>query len=178
MAVSPAQHKKTFHHTGVASVISTCEIAFATASAIRDDTISVFSPVNLDVFLNRTDVQALNSRRGWIVDQLAALIRNGAIPKDDLWIQTVLDWFVVHGLFAIKRKSDKSSFLAVRISLWALYIPSFAFFISMFFYRTGDVQANPASVFICIVSPLPFYLHYVTTSVVIRRSSSVTDTVL
>lgn len=61
-----------------------------------------------------TDVQALNARRAWIVDQLAALIRNGAIPKDDRWVQTILDWFAVHGLFAIRKKSEKSKFIALR----------------------------------------------------------------
>ncbi|KAI0086629.1 DNA polymerase phi-domain-containing protein [Irpex rosettiformis] len=60
-----------------------------------------------------SDVQALNARRAWIVDQLAALVRNGAIPKDDRWVQTILDWFVVHGLFSIK-KNDKSSSLALH----------------------------------------------------------------
>ena len=66
--------------------------------------------------VGRTDVQALNARRAWIVDQLAALIRNGAIPKDDRWVQTILDWFAVHGLFAIRKKSEKARFSAVRVS--------------------------------------------------------------
>ena len=60
-------------------------------------------------------MQIVNARRAWIVDQLAALIRNGAIPKDDQWVQTILDWFAVHGLFTIKKKSDKAKFIAVRI---------------------------------------------------------------
>lgn len=58
---------------------------------------------------------ALNARRAWIVDQLAALVRNGAIPKDDQWVQTILDWLTVHGLFAIKKKSEKSKFVAMRL---------------------------------------------------------------
>lgn len=62
----------------------------------------------------RTDVEALNARRAWIIEQLATLIRNGAIPKDDQWIKNILDWFIVHGLFVIKKRSEKSPFLAVR----------------------------------------------------------------
>lgn len=58
----------------------------------------------------------MNARRAWIVDQLAALIRNGAIPKDDRWVQTILDWLVVHGLFAIRKKSENSEFIAVRFA--------------------------------------------------------------
>ncbi|KAI0031491.1 DNA polymerase phi-domain-containing protein [Vararia minispora EC-137] len=51
-----------------------------------------------------------NARRVWIVEQFVSLIRNGAIPKDDEWVQLVLDWFVVQGLFVIKKKSQKSIF--------------------------------------------------------------------
>lgn len=85
------------------------------AADIITDTVS-------PIHLCSTDIQALNARRGWIVDQLAALIRNGAIPKDDQWVQTVLDWFVVHGLFAIKKKSEKSSLLAVCLCRHPLLI--------------------------------------------------------
>ncbi|KAK7689133.1 hypothetical protein QCA50_007824 [Cerrena zonata] len=61
-----------------------------------------------------SDVQAINARRTWVIDQLAALIRNGAIPKDDAWVQAVLDWFTVHGLFIVRKQSDKSEFLALH----------------------------------------------------------------
>jgi DNA polymerase phi len=47
------------------------------------------------------------------VDQLSALIRNGAVPKDDDWIMSILNWLVVNGLFVVKKKSEKSPFLAV-----------------------------------------------------------------
>ncbi|KAI0654742.1 DNA polymerase phi-domain-containing protein [Cubamyces menziesii] len=61
-----------------------------------------------------TDIQALNTRRAWVIEQLAALIRNGAIPKDDAWIQTILDWLTVHGLFIPTKRSEKSAILALR----------------------------------------------------------------
>jgi hypothetical protein len=60
-----------------------------------------------------SDAQALNARRFWVIDQLASLIRNGAIPKDDHWVMTVLDWFVVRGLFVVRSENAKSPFLAV-----------------------------------------------------------------
>jgi DNA polymerase phi len=59
------------------------------------------------------DAQALNARRLWVIDQLASLVRNGAIPKDDGWVMTVLNWFVVRGLFVVKKGNAKSTFLAV-----------------------------------------------------------------
>ncbi|EJF62593.1 hypothetical protein DICSQDRAFT_135562 [Dichomitus squalens LYAD-421 SS1] len=61
-----------------------------------------------------TDIQAVNTRRAWVIDQLAALVRNGAIPKSDAWIQTILDWLAVHGLFIIAKKSEKSAISALR----------------------------------------------------------------
>ncbi|TRM61838.1 DNA polymerase phi-domain-containing protein [Schizophyllum amplum] len=63
---------------------------------------------------DKTDVQAINSTRAWIIEQLTSLIRNGAIPKQESWIQTILDWFTIHGLFTIKKKSEKSAFLALH----------------------------------------------------------------
>ncbi|EIW60756.1 DNA-directed DNA polymerase [Trametes versicolor FP-101664 SS1] len=60
------------------------------------------------------DIQALNTRRAWVIEQLASLIRNGAIPKSDAWIQTILDWLAVHGLFIVSKKSEKSVILALR----------------------------------------------------------------
>jgi DNA polymerase phi len=61
----------------------------------------------------RDDVHGINARRAWIIDQLGALIRNGTIPKSDQWIQAILDWLIVNGLFIIKRKSEKSPYRAV-----------------------------------------------------------------
>ncbi|KAG6841689.1 hypothetical protein C0991_008327 [Blastosporella zonata] len=60
------------------------------------------------------DIHAINSRRSWIIDQLGALIRSGSMPKSDDWVQSILDWLVIHGLFNIKKKSEKSPFLAMH----------------------------------------------------------------
>ncbi|KZT74012.1 hypothetical protein DAEQUDRAFT_661194 [Daedalea quercina L-15889] len=60
------------------------------------------------------DAQAVNSRRTWIIDQLAALVRNGAIPKSDDWVQSILDWLAIHGLFTVTKKSEKSPISALR----------------------------------------------------------------
>ncbi|KAH8991045.1 DNA polymerase phi-domain-containing protein [Lactarius hatsudake] len=62
----------------------------------------------------KCDVQLINAHRSWIVDQIAALIRNGAIPKDDGWVQQILDWLTVHGIFVIKKKSPNSPICAVH----------------------------------------------------------------
>lgn len=59
----------------------------------------------------------LTHRRTWIADQFAALLRNGSIPKDDECIQIVLDFYIVNGLFVIRKKSERSPIHAVCLSL-------------------------------------------------------------
>ena len=63
----------------------------------------------------------LNSQRTWIADQFAALIRNGSIPRDDEWIQIVLDFYIVSGLFVVRKKSESNPIHAVRLSLCFAY---------------------------------------------------------
>lgn len=76
-----------------------------------------------------SDIQALNTRRAWIIDQLSALVRNGAVPKSDAWIQTILDWLAVHGLFVIvaKKKTDKGAAVAGGVVSLATTFPSALF---------------------------------------------------
>ncbi|KAF9264758.1 hypothetical protein L218DRAFT_899775 [Marasmius fiardii PR-910] len=59
-------------------------------------------------------IETSNSRRRWVIDQLSALIRNGAIVKDDEWVLEVLDWLVVNGLFVVKKKKENSRFIGLR----------------------------------------------------------------
>ena len=63
----------------------------------------------------RSDNQVIDARRSWVIEQFAALIHKGTIPKSDEWVQVILEWFIVHGIFTIKRKSQKSSISAVCI---------------------------------------------------------------
>lgn len=65
---------------------------------------------------------AIDSRRTWIADQFAALIRNGSIPKNDEWIQIVLDFYVVNGLFVVRKKSESSPIHAVCCKLCRRYV--------------------------------------------------------
>lgn len=58
--------------------------------------------------LSDREPSAIDSRRTWIAEQFAALLRNGSIPKDDQWVQIVLDFYVVNGLFVVRKKSEKS----------------------------------------------------------------------
>ncbi|KAJ4495629.1 DNA polymerase phi-domain-containing protein [Lentinula lateritia] len=60
------------------------------------------------------EVEIINARRRWIIDQLSALIQNGSIAKTGEWVESVLDWFVVNGLYVVKKKSEKSRFIGLR----------------------------------------------------------------
>ncbi|KAJ8597910.1 hypothetical protein M405DRAFT_2131 [Rhizopogon salebrosus TDB-379] len=62
------------------------------------------------------DAAAEEAKRVWTADQFVALVRNGAIPKREDWIQLVLNWFTVQGLYAVKKKSDKGILAALRVT--------------------------------------------------------------
>jgi DNA polymerase phi len=61
------------------------------------------------------DLKRVDARRIWAFDQMVAVVKNGSIPKDDAWVSTVVEFFVVHGLFAIRSAIKKSAFSAVRV---------------------------------------------------------------
>lgn len=58
-------------------------------------------------------IHTINRKRQWAIEQLSTLIRNGNVPKSDDWVQLVLDWLVVHGLFIVKKESRKNPTAAV-----------------------------------------------------------------
>lgn len=64
----------------------------------------------------RSESQSDDAKRLWAVDQLTSLVRNGAIPREDKWILSVLEFFVIHGFFSVVKKNPKSSLQAVSIS--------------------------------------------------------------
>ncbi|KAG1756485.1 DNA polymerase phi-domain-containing protein [Suillus paluster] len=62
------------------------------------------------------DTATEEAKKIWIGDQFVALVRNGAIPKREDWIQLVLNWFAVQGLYVVKRKSTKGLLAALRVT--------------------------------------------------------------
>ncbi|KAJ7098057.1 DNA polymerase phi-domain-containing protein [Mycena belliarum] len=89
-------------------------LASMDARGIKDYIQHLVIQINVDTQAESADFQVINSRRAWIIDQLSALIRNGAVPKDDDWIMTILDWLALNGLFVLKKKSEKSPFLGLN----------------------------------------------------------------
>ncbi|TFY61434.1 hypothetical protein EVG20_g7059 [Dentipellis fragilis] len=93
----------------VESILGTMDVA-----GIKSYIEHLLSQVNEVDSEKQDDMQVIQSRRTWIIDQFAGLVRNGAIPKDDEWIKLILDWLAVHGLFVIKKKTEKSPFVALH----------------------------------------------------------------
>ncbi|KAJ7219138.1 DNA polymerase phi-domain-containing protein [Mycena pura] len=89
-------------------------LASMNADGIKSYINHLIAQVNPQPDVDRADTQAIDSRRAWIIDQLSALIRNGAVPKDDEWTMNILDWLALHGLFLLKKKSEKSPFLGLQ----------------------------------------------------------------
>ncbi|KAF8274212.1 DNA polymerase phi-domain-containing protein [Lactarius quietus] len=80
-------------------------LTMTNAEGIKNYIAHLLVQVDGDSGSTKSNVQLINARRSWIVDQFAALIRNGAIPKDDGWVQQILDWLTVHGIFVVKKRS-------------------------------------------------------------------------
>ncbi|KAJ6546537.1 DNA polymerase phi-domain-containing protein [Mycena vulgaris] len=89
-------------------------LASMDADGIKNYINHLVSQVNPAADIDSADVQVINSRRAWIIDQLSALIRNGAVPKDDAWITSILNWLTLNGLFLVKKKSEKSPFVGLH----------------------------------------------------------------
>ena len=53
---------------------------------------------------------------------MLALIKNGSIPKDDSWVLSIIEFFVLHGMFSIEHANKKSTY----VHLQTLPSPSFS----------------------------------------------------
>ncbi|KAI9456638.1 DNA polymerase phi-domain-containing protein [Lactarius psammicola] len=89
-------------------------LTMTNAEGIKNYIAHLLGQVDGDSSPAKSDVQLINAHRSWIVDQFAALIRNGAIPKDDEWVQQILDWLTVHGIFVVKKRSPNSPVCVVH----------------------------------------------------------------
>ncbi|TIA92729.1 hypothetical protein E3P99_00514 [Wallemia hederae] len=47
-------------------------------------------------------------QRKWALDQLLSLVRNSQIPHDDAWVWSVLECFILNGIFVPRKASSKS----------------------------------------------------------------------
>lgn len=67
----------------------------------------------IGVGLRSSDASAVEAQHIWAVDQLAALVKNSSVPRDDEWITSVLEILAVFGFFEVSKKSSKSKLKTV-----------------------------------------------------------------
>ncbi|KAN0076879.1 DNA polymerase phi domain containing protein [Tylopilus felleus] len=89
-------------------------LALMDSAGIKSYVLSLLEQVNSPKGTEE-EPSAIDSRRTWIADQFAALIRNGSIPKNDEWIQIVLDFYVVNGLFVVRKNFENNPIHALRV---------------------------------------------------------------
>ncbi|KAG0239379.1 DNA polymerase phi-domain-containing protein [Mortierella sp. GBAus27b] len=53
--------------------------------------------------------------RQWSVDQMFALFRNSKVPREEGWIKAILEFFLVHGFFEIKKVDSKSKYSEAHV---------------------------------------------------------------
>ncbi|KIY51003.1 hypothetical protein FISHEDRAFT_38185 [Fistulina hepatica ATCC 64428] len=83
-------------------------------TSMNEDGIKNYIDHLLDGVNNIPPRHDINSKRFWLIEQLSLSIRNRAIPKSDNWVKQILDWLVVHGIFSIRKKTDRSPVQALR----------------------------------------------------------------
>jgi DNA polymerase phi len=66
------------------------------------------------------DLGEQDTKRRYVIEQLSALMRNGSIPKDDDWISSILELFILYGMFTVTKKNKNSPLSTVShfISHW------------------------------------------------------------
>ncbi|KAK9766822.1 DNA-directed DNA polymerase [Basidiobolus ranarum] len=76
-----------------------------------------------NVFTNDSDssateddrVKGIEAQRFWAIDQLFALVRNTRIPREESWLLSILQFFLVHSFFEVNKVSSKSDIQEVRV---------------------------------------------------------------
>ncbi|KAF9202864.1 DNA-directed DNA polymerase [Haplosporangium sp. Z 27] len=53
--------------------------------------------------------------RQWSVDQMFSLFRNPKVPREEGWIKSILEFYLVHGFFEIKKTDAKSKYAEAHV---------------------------------------------------------------
>ncbi|KAF9105234.1 DNA-directed DNA polymerase [Mortierella sp. AM989] len=74
-------------------------------------------------FLQQDGPDSNNTERGkridvsrqWTVDQMFSLFRNPKVPREEGWIKSILQFYLVHGFFDIKKVDAKSKYAEAHV---------------------------------------------------------------
>lgn len=103
-----------------------------------------------------SDINGLDDRRRWAIDQMVALCRNASVPKDDEWVTSVVDFLAVHGFYTIRKASKKSNVSAVSYFLrvlWRTLMPRLKLLPNPLFPKLPPRSAEIASTLLLSSSP-------------------------
>ncbi|KAF9364473.1 DNA-directed DNA polymerase [Mortierella sp. NVP85] len=53
--------------------------------------------------------------RQWSIDQMFSLFRNPKVPREEGWIKSILEFFLVHGFYDIKKADPKSKYSEAHV---------------------------------------------------------------
>ncbi|KAF9582128.1 DNA-directed DNA polymerase [Lunasporangiospora selenospora] len=59
----------------------------------------------------------IDVNRQWVVDQMFTLFRNPKVPREEGWIKTILEFYLVHAFFNIKKVDSKSKYAEAQTAL-------------------------------------------------------------
>ncbi|KAG0326236.1 DNA-directed DNA polymerase [Dissophora globulifera] len=53
--------------------------------------------------------------RQWTIDQMYSLFRNPKVPREESWIKSILEFYLIHAFFDIKKVDAKSKYVEARV---------------------------------------------------------------
>ncbi|KAF9941246.1 DNA-directed DNA polymerase [Mortierella alpina] len=77
----------------------------------------------IKAFLQQDGADSSNMERGkridvsrqWSIDQMFSLFRNSKVPREESWIKSILEFFLVHAFFDIKKVDAKSKYAEAHV---------------------------------------------------------------
>ncbi|KAI1313422.1 DNA-directed DNA polymerase [Mortierella claussenii] len=74
-------------------------------------------------FVQQDSPESSNTERGkridisrqWTIDQMFALFRNPKVPREEGWIKSILEFYLVHAFFEVKKIDAKSKYAEARV---------------------------------------------------------------
>ena len=72
------------------------------------DTEGVKSYLNYlaQIFIEQSDVSQADQPRAWVLKQLTFLVKNNAVPKEESWLLSLVQFLMVYAFFDIKKSSS------------------------------------------------------------------------
>ncbi|KAF9923978.1 DNA-directed DNA polymerase [Linnemannia zychae] len=64
---------------------------------------------------NMDRAKRIDVSRQWTIDQMFSLFRNPKVPREEEWIKSILEFFLIHAFFDIKKMDAKSKYVEAHV---------------------------------------------------------------